>query len=106
MADNEKLNPQQEPEDNDIIDMVDEDGNHTLFEHIATLEYENETYLALAEAGTVDSDDEEDLEIIILRIDQDENGNDIYVTPDEDTAQAVLEDLINQIEEMDDEEAD
>ena len=106
MADNKQLNPREDSENEGLIDMVDEDGNHEFFEHIATLEYEGETYLALAEPGAVDSaeDSDESLEIIILRIDQNEKGEDIYVTPDEETAQAVLEDLLTQIEEMGDEE--
>ena len=75
-----------DPEENeDVVELVDEDGNSTLFEHLATLEYEGETYLALCDPEA----DEEDLEVFILKIEQDEDGNDIYTVPDDDVADKV-----------------
>ena len=90
------------PEDNeDVIELIDEEGNSTLYEHVATLEYEGETYLALCDPEA--DEDAENLEIFILKIEQDENGDDIYTVPDDDISDAVFEELLKLNEEMDDE---
>ncbi len=90
------------PEDNeDVIELIDEEGNSTLYEHVATLEYEGETYLALCDPEA--DEDAENLEIFILKIEQDENGDDIYTVPDDDISDAVFEELLKLSEEMDDE---
>ena len=57
-----------------------------------------ETYLALSDP---EADDEEEMEIFILKIDQDENGEDVYNVPDDDGADAVFEQLMKMVEEMD-----
>ncbi|MCR5296571.1 MAG: DUF1292 domain-containing protein [Clostridiales bacterium] len=86
-----------DPEENeDVVELVDEDGNSTLFEHLATLEYEGETYLALCDPEA----DEEDLEVFILKIEQDEDGNDIYTVPDDDVADKVFEQLVQMTEDL------
>ena len=86
-----------DPEENeDVVELVDEDGNSTLFEHLATLEYEGETYLALCDPEA----DEEDLEVFILKIEQDEDGNDIYTVPDDDIADKVFEQLVQMTEDL------
>ncbi len=90
------------PEDNeDVIELIDEEGNSTLYEHVATLEYEGETYLALCDPEA--DEDAENLEIFILKIEQDENGDDIYTVPDDDISDAVFGELLKLSEEMDDE---
>ena len=90
------------PEDNeDVIELIDEEGNSTLYEHVATLEYEGETYLALCDPEA--DEDAENLEIFILKIEQDENGDDIYTVPDDDISDTVFEELLKLSEEMDDE---
>ena len=84
-----------------MIVYTDEEGNSTLYEHVATLEYEGETYLALCDPEA--DEDAENLEIFILKIEQDENGDDIYTVPDDDISDAVFEELLKLSEEMDDE---
>ena len=87
-------------EEDDVVELVDEEGNSTLFEHLATLEYEGETYLALCDPES----DDEDLEVFILKIEQDENGDDIYTVPDDDVADAVFNQLVKLTDEMGEEE--
>ena len=99
---NENMN--QEPmengeEENDLVELVDENGESTVFEHLATLEYEGESYLALCDPEA----DEEDLEVFILKIEQDENGQDVYNVPDDDVADAVFEKLVRLSEDLDQE---
>ena len=100
MAD-QKLNPEnnENEEDNDLVELIDENGEKTLFEHLATLEYKGESYLALCDPDA----DEEDLEVFILKIDQDENGEDVYTVPDDDVADAVFEQLVKLSDSMEEE---
>ena len=91
MSDELNINPNAPEEDDDIVELIDENGEKTLFEHLATLEYKGESYLALCDPEA----DEDNLEVFILKIDQDENGEDVYTVPDDDVADAVFEQLVN-----------
>lgn len=100
MADEIRNNlPPEDGEEDDLVELIDENGEHTLFEHLATLEYEGESYLALCDPES----DEEDLEVFILKIEQDEEGNDVYNVPEDDVADKVFEKLVQMTEEMDQE---
>ena len=90
-----KNNPDFNEED-DLVELLDENGETTVFEHLATLEYEGESYLALCDPES----DEEDLEVFILKIDQDENGEDVYNVPDDDVADAVFARLVEMTEDL------
>lgn len=61
----------------DIIEMIGDDGETVSFIFVDALEYEGDVYLALAEP-------EEDDAVFFLRIEQDEDGNDVYNAPDEE----------------------
>ncbi len=101
MADSNFPTPDHGAEEQDeLIELIDEDGNPTLFDHLATLEYEGETYLALAEPDA-DEQDQEELSVIIMKIQQDENGDDLYVQPEPEEEEAVFEAFLNMIDEMD-----
>ena len=84
-------------ENDDLVELIDENGQHTMFEHLATLEYEGESYLALCDPEA----DEDDLEVFILKIEQDENGNDVYNVPDDEVADAVFAKLVELTEDLD-----
>lgn len=86
-----------EGSEDDLVELIDENGEKTLFEHLATLEFNGENYLALCDP---DSDDE-DLEVFILKIEQDENGEDVYTVPDDETADAVFNHLLELSDSMD-----
>ena len=66
----------------DIIEMIGDDGETVSFIFVDALEYEGDVYLALAEP-------EEDDAVFFLKIEQDEDGNDVYNAPDE-----ALEDIL------------
>ncbi len=66
----------------DIIEMIGENGETVDFIFIDALEYQGDFYLALAEP-------EEDDAVFFLKVEQDEDGNDIYNAPDE-----ALEDIL------------
>ena len=66
----------------DLIEMMDDNGETVSFIFVDALEYEGDLYLALAEP-------EEDDAVFFLKIEQDEDGNDVYNAPDE-----ALEDVL------------
>ena len=70
---------------NDFIVLTDEDGNEVELEHLSTLEYEAETYMAFVEANPDPETilDPDSAELIILKV-IDENGEDMLVTLDDD----------------------
>ena len=90
MSDEVNMNPESfdAPEDinaleeGDMIEMVGDDGETVSFIFVDALEYEGDIYLALAEP-------EEDDAVFFLKIEQDEEGNDVYNAPDE-----ALEDIL------------
>ena len=96
----EMLNNIPEEEDN-IVELTDDDGVVSKFEYLATVPYEGDEYVALL---VLDEDGNEpagdDSEVIILKIEQDENGEDIYVSvDDEELSETVFNLLISSIDE-------
>lgn len=57
-----------------LIDLFDEDGNKTVFEHLDTVKYKDDEYVVC-----IPYDDEEDevTEVVIFLIDEDEQGEEI-----------------------------
>jgi uncharacterized protein YrzB (UPF0473 family) len=72
-------------EEMDIILLYDEDGNESEFEVVATLEVEeNEYAILLPRDDSRDPEAEEVDEAYVLRIEQDENGEDILTGIDDE----------------------
>ena len=65
--------------DDEIYTLTDEDGNENQFELIGQKEIDGATYLALA---PIDDGDEE--EYVILKVEIDENGEEILATINDD----------------------
>jgi len=86
----------------DYFVLTDEEGKEEEFEHLATIDYEGETYMAMTPANPEEESDE--TEIVIFKVEEDEeSGEDMLVTvDDEDTLDAVFEKFL----EMDEEEED
>ena len=78
MDENHELDMERE----DIIELVDEDGQEVSFEHLMTLEHEGKVYICLVPVEPME-DVEED-ELVIMRIETDDEGNDYYATIDND----------------------
>lgn len=86
MSENQELNMQPE----DIIELIDEDGNEVSFEHLMTLEHDGKAYICLAPVEPMEDVAED--ELVIMRIETDEEGNDYYATVDnEEELDAVFE---------------
>ncbi len=79
-------------EDNDnIIELIDEEGEPVQFEHLATIEHEGEFYLVLTElTEESEADEGSECDVVIMKIEQDEDGNDVYVYEEDEALQEVL----------------
>ena len=108
MADNEKNLRMEDGGENDnelpeIIELTDDDGNVTRFEYMTTIDYEGELYVALMLADEEETEDEEEEgNVVILKIEKDENDEDIYVSiEDEALADAVFQKFLEMVDEAD-----
>ncbi len=81
---------------NDFVTLIDDDGNEVEFEHIDTVEYEGETYLAFIPA---ELSVEDDAEVVIMRIIE-ENGEELLEgVEDDEIADAVFQIVMERAEE-------
>lgn len=89
--------------ENNIIELVDEEGKSQNFEHVATVEHEGNIYIMVVDEETMkqaDVKEDVDVDAIVLKIEKDENDEDIYVgVEDEELAQVVFEKCLQAIEE-------
>lgn len=91
-------------EDSDIIMLTDEEGVETPFQYLTTIDEGGESYVLL-QVLNEDESDEEDGEVVILKIEQDENGEDIYVSfDDEELSQKVFDKFLKMLDEEEGEE--
>ena len=90
MADNLE-NLDEELDDNledDLIELVDEDGETTTFELLGTFDLNEVHYLAVSEP--IGEEDPESVEVLILKTVQDEDGNDTYVPAEDEESEAAF----------------
>ena len=103
MADDIKNNNPGEEEElpEGIIELTDEDGVTSQFEYLTTIEYEGELYVVLMLLDEDEEKDDEDGEVLILRIEKDpETDEDIYVSVDDDeVSQAVFDQFVAMMDE-------
>ena len=83
----EKKNPAEEleeigMEEIEIYTLTDEDGNESQFELIGECEKDGKTYYALTELDAEGNQVSEDY--VILRLDREENGEEILISIDDD----------------------
>jgi len=87
-------------ERDDIIVLIDEDGEEVEFEHIDTIEMNGNEYVVLAPLGEEDDDDREEEEVVILRVEHSEDGEDTFVTiEDDDELEEVFDEFQARLEE-------
>ena len=90
-------------EDN-IVEIVDEEGNSFRFEHLMTFEYKGEWYCALTEIkeAVEETDDEDETEeVAIYRIEGDEE-NETLVQLEDDELDEVFAEFCAQYEDFED----
>ncbi len=89
-----------EDERDDIVILVDENGDEVEFEHIDTIEMNGNEYVVLAPLEEEDAEEHEEEEVIILKVEHNEEGEDSFVTiEDEDELDEVFEEFQARMEE-------
>ena len=82
---------------NNYVVLTDEDGNEVEFEHIDTVEVDGQTYLAFIPA---ELSVEDEAEVVIFKIEE-ENGEEILVSvDDEDEADKIFDIVMQRVEDM------
>ena len=77
-------------ERDNIVTLLDENDKELKFEHLMTLEFQGRDYVVLAPAEEMEDIDSD--EAVILRIDKDAEGNDVYTSlTDEEELEKVFE---------------
>jgi len=90
-------------ERDDIVVLVDENGDEVEFEHIDTIEMNDNEYVVLAPLEEESDEEGEDEEVIILKIEHNEDGEDSFVTIEDDNE---LEEVFNEFQSRMEEEID
>ena len=95
---------QEEIEDmeSSVVELTDEDGNVTAFEYLSTIEHNGESFVILLAPQEEGEENEDEGEVVILKIQQDDNGEDIYVSCEDEELEQEVFDLF--MEELDDED--
>ena len=83
----------------DIVTLLDENDNELKFFHNATVDYKGEWYIFLQPVEAME-DLEED-EVVIFKLGQDENGDDLFLPiEDEELLNAVYDEYVKQLDEL------
>lgn len=86
-------------EENNVVELIGEDGTPVNFEHLMTLEHKGTQYIMLTPAEPETPDEEG--AVVIMRIDKEEDGEDCYIVEEDEE---VLETVFNRFLELIDEE--
>lgn len=74
-------------EDNNVITLTDEDGNDMDFELISMVEMDDNRYAVLAPVEEEAGEDAMEVEVVVLKIVPDEDGEDTLITIEDDDEQ-------------------
>lgn len=86
-----------EDERDDIVILIGEDGEEVEFEHLDTIEMNGNEYVILL---PLDEQDDEVDEVVILKVDHNEDGEDAFITvDDEEELNEVFEEFKERMEE-------
>ncbi len=89
-------------EEDNIIELFDDEGNATKLEHILTFELNDMFYVAFL---PLEEPDEEENEVIFMRLDEDESGADVFYTIDsEEELENVWQTFLKIYEEIEEDE--
>ena len=89
---------------NDFITLTDEDGNEIELEHLDTVEYNTQTYMAFLPAE-MSLDDA--YELIIMKVELEDDGEEMLVTLDNEDEEAELFQIFSErLEETFEDEAE
>lgn len=74
---NQDINQEEELMDEDVIQLINEDGETVDFYHVATIEFENNWYVFFEPAEEMEDLDEG--EVAVFKLETDEDGEDLFV---------------------------
>jgi len=90
-------------EQDNIIVLTDENGEEDSFEYLDTVEYEGMEYVVLTPFEDEEEDTSDELEVVILRILHEENGDDSFVSEENgEIVEAVFQIFKERYEEAED----
>ena len=93
---------EQTMEQENVFELIDDEGNAVAFELLANLELDGKEYIVLAPAEDAD---EEECEVVMMSIETDENGEEYYdVVEDEDLQERLFADFLKLLDSEEDEE--
>ncbi len=86
-------------ERDDLVILVDENGEESEFEHLDTIDFNGSEYVVLLPVEKEENEDDME-EVVILKIVQDPDGEDSFVTiEDENELESVFEEFKARMEE-------
>ena len=85
----EEMEEEIEEFEDDIIELVDENGETTQFELLGSFDMKGQHYLALSEPS--EEEDPDSMEVFILKVVPDEDGNDTYRAVEDQEADEAFE---------------
>ena len=68
-------------EEDSLIELTDEEGVTTTYEILAQFPFKGENFVAVAEP--FEEEPAEDVEVLLLQVDEDEDGNEVLVVPED-----------------------
>ena len=84
--------------EDDIIPLVNDEGQTVNFYHVATIDYENEWYVFFQPAEKMAEIDED--EVVVFKLESDEEDNDVFLpVADEDLLQKVYAEYVRLMEQ-------
>ena len=90
-------------EENNIVELIDEEGNTMKFEHLMTFEYKGEWYAALTPVlPPEEAEEDEGDEVAIYRITGEEDNEQLEMIEDEKFLDEVFAEFCNQYEDFED----
>lgn len=92
-------------QENNIIELIDETGEAVQFEHLATLEHEGAYYIALMLLDDEHSVEDDEGEVVIMKIEEDDEGEECYVSVEDDAlTEVIFEKFLTLMEEAGEDE--
>lgn len=85
----------------DVVVLVDENGEEVEFEHLDTVELNDNEYVILLPLSEEEDTEDDVDEVVILKIEHNENGEDSFITvEDEEELQEVFEEFKTRMEDQ------
>ena len=89
----------------DFVSLTDEDGNEFELEHVDTIEYKGQIYMAFFPADTVeDTEDDPDTGLIILKVIQEDGEEQLATLDSDEELEEVYDQFMQDLFDEEDEE--